>query len=176
VNWSRLSPVPSLAICALAAWTCSPSKKIEPVADWRRVPVSIELRLVERSPGPELVPTAVHGQRNTVYLHPETQLSNADIARVGATKSRIGQGLILEVWLTTAGARRMADLTRRHVGDSLAVLINSAVVAVPTIQGSLDAGTQMPYDIGVPLGPKEAGQLARAVSQTWPPAQRKAAE
>ncbi|HEX6433389.1 MAG TPA: hypothetical protein VFZ87_04080, partial [Gemmatimonadales bacterium] len=40
---------------------CSPSKKPEVVADWRRVPVSIELRLAEGSSGPGLVPAAVHG-------------------------------------------------------------------------------------------------------------------
>jgi preprotein translocase subunit SecD len=164
------------ATWALASWACSPSKKIETVADWRRVPVSIELRLAQRSPGPELVPAAVHGQRNTVYLHSESGVSNSDIARAEAVKSRIGQGLILEVWLTRAGARKMADLTRRHIGDSLAVLINSVVVSVPIIQDTLGSDTAMPYDIGVPLGPEEADQLALAVSQTWPPAQRKASD
>jgi hypothetical protein len=153
-------------------WACSPSKKIEPVADWGRVPVSIELRLAERSPGPGLVPAAVHGQRNTLYLRPEPRLSNTDIARAEAIKSRIGQGLILQVWLTTAGAKRMADLTRRHIGDPLAVLINSVVVSVPTIQKTLGSGSRGPYDLGVPLEPKQADQLARAVSQTWPAARK----
>jgi preprotein translocase subunit SecD len=146
---------------------CSAENKVEAVADWRRVPVSVELRPAERSSGPGLVPAAVHRQGKTVYLYPETGLSNTHIARVEATKARIGQGLILEVYLTKSGARRMADLTRRHMGDPLAVLINSVVVAVPTIQEALGSGSQGPYDIGVPLGPKEADQLARAVSQTW---------
>jgi preprotein translocase subunit SecD len=166
--------VPSLAIGALALWACSPSKTPAVAADWRRVPVSIELRLAERSPGPRLVPAVVHGQRATLYLHPEPHLSNTDIARVEAVKSRIGQGLILEVWFTRAGARKLADLTGGHIGDSLAVVINSVVVAVPIIRDTLNSGTGMPYDIGVPLGPKEADQLAQAVSQTWTPRPRKA--
>jgi hypothetical protein len=48
------------------------------------------------------------------------------------------------------------------------VLIDSVVVSVPTIQDTLDLGTGMPFDVGVPLGPEETKQLARAVSQTWP--------
>jgi hypothetical protein len=68
----------------------------------------------------------------------------------------------------------LADLTGGHIGDSLAVVINSVVVAVPIIRDTLNSGTGMPYDIGVPLGPKEADQLAQAVSQTWTPRPRKA--
>jgi preprotein translocase subunit SecD len=158
--------VTSFLVCGLATWACSP-KKTETVADWRRVPVSIELRMAERSSGAGLVPAVVHGQGKTVYLHPEKGLSNTHIAKVEAIKSRIGQGLILEVWLTSAGARRIADLTGRHIGDGLAILINSVVVAVPTIQDTLSPGTRMPFKVGVPLGPKETGQLAQAVSRTW---------
>jgi preprotein translocase subunit SecD len=168
--------VPSFLTCLTFLWACSPSKKVEPVADWRRVPVSIELRLAEGSAGPELVPAVVHGQRKTVYLRPEPRLSNTDIARVAAIKSRIGQGLILEVWLTRAGGRRMAEMTGRHIGDSLAILINSVLISVPLIRDTLGPGTQHPFDIGVPLGPKEADQLARAVSQTWPSSPRKASK
>ncbi len=146
---------------------CSPAEKPK-VVDWRRVPVSIELRLAERSPAAGLVPAVVHGQSDTVYLHRDPQLSNTHITRVEATKARIGQGLILDVWLTRDGARRMADLSRRHMGNKLAVLIDSVVVSVPTIQDTLNSGTGVPFEIGVPLGPEETEQLARAVSQTWP--------
>jgi hypothetical protein len=146
---------------------CSPAENPK-VVDWRRVPVSIELRLAERSPAAGLVPAVVHGQSDTVYLHRDPQLSNTHITRVEATKARIGQGLILDVWLTRDGARHMADLSRRHMGNKLAVLIDSVVVSVPTIQDTLNSGTGVPFEIGVPLGPEETEQLARAVSQTWP--------
>ncbi|MFL5546104.1 MAG: SecDF P1 head subdomain-containing protein, partial [Gemmatimonadales bacterium] len=110
----------------------------------------------------------VYGQDRTVYLQPNAQISNADIARVEAVKTRIGKGLILQVWYTKSGARQIAELTRQHIGDSLAVLINSVVVAIPAIQEPIDPGTQTSSDIGVPLEPKEANQLAAAVSKTWP--------
>jgi preprotein translocase subunit SecD len=171
VNWHAFLTVLTFPTFLPA---CSPDKP-QAVADWRRVPVSIELRVAEHSSGAGLVPAAVHGQGKTVYLHPETGLSNTHIARVEAIKSRIGQGLILEVWLTSAGARRIADLTGRHIGDGLAIMINSVVVAVPTIQDTLNPGTRMPFKVGVPLGPKESGQLEHAISQTWRPVPRKVA-
>ena len=146
---------------------CS-SEKAEPVANWRQVPVSIELHLAEGTAAAGLEPRTVYGQGRTVYLHPHAEISNADIARAEAVETRIGKGLILQVWHTKAGARRMAELTSKHIGDSLAILINGVIVAVPRIQQALNPGTQKSSDIGVPLEPDEAKQLAVAVSKTWP--------
>jgi preprotein translocase subunit SecD len=126
------------------------------------------MRLAKGAAGPGLVPVPVYGQGKTVYVGSEAELANAHVARVEAVKSRIGEGLILEVWLTNAGAKRIADLTANHIGDSLAIMVNSAVVSVPVIREKIDPGTRRPSDIGVPLRAKEADQLARAVSQTWP--------
>jgi preprotein translocase subunit SecD len=123
--------------------------------------------LAEGAPGPGLVPYAVYGQAKTVYLHPETQFSNKDIARVEAVVTRIRTGLVLDVWLTRAGAARLKQVTGRHIGDSLAVLIDSVIVAVPVIRQAI-GDPKLPFTMGVPLGPKEAQQLAAAVSKTWP--------
>ncbi len=62
----------------------------------------------------------------------------------------------------------MKEVTGRHVGDSLAVLIDSVVVSVPIIQQAMGGDPKLPSDIGVPLEPEEAQQLAAAVSKTWP--------
>lgn len=142
--------------------------------DWKRVPVTIELRLAEGAPGPGLVPAKVYGQGKTVYLHPEPSTSNRDIARVEAIKTRIGKGLVLQVWLTKAGSARLREVTGKHIGDSLAVVIDSAVVAVPLIRQAIGGNPDLPNGMGVPLEPKEAQQLAAAIAKTWPPAQRRA--
>jgi preprotein translocase subunit SecD len=165
VTWFRRSVVASF-LTFLACSTSGDRSDVKP--DWSRVPVSIELRLAQGAAGPGLVRAPVYEAGKTVYLYPQVELSNRDIARVEATQTRIGKGLILDVWHTKAGAERMARLTAQHVGDSLAVLIDSVVVAVPSIQEKIDPGTRTPSSIGVPLEPKEAGQLQKAVSQTWP--------
>ena len=158
-----------LALVMVAASACSPSGgKVKRATDWRQVPVSLELRLAEGAPGPGLVQAAVYGQGKTVYLHPEAPVSNRDIARVEAVQTRIGKGLILQVWLTRAGAARIKEVTEKHIGDSLAVLVDSVVVSVPMIQQAIGGDSKLPNDIGVPLEPKEAQQLAGAVAKTWP--------
>ncbi|MEP7227204.1 MAG: hypothetical protein ABI785_07570 [Gemmatimonadales bacterium] len=158
----------AMILAVAASWACSPIEKAR-APNWNRVPVSLELRLAESSPGPGLVSTPVYGQGKTVYVHPEAQLSNKDIARAEAVKTRIGQGVILQVWLTRAGAARIKEATGRHIGDSLAVLIDSVVVAVPVIQEAMGGDPKQPMDIGIPLEAKEVQQLAAAVSRTWPP-------
>ncbi len=170
------SPAPNvylrfaMPLCVIASWACSSSHDtIDPVADWRRVPVSLELRLAKGAPAPDFTLTKVYGQPDTVYLQREAQLSSNDIARVEAVKAMGGKGLVLEVWFTKAGARRLADFTRQHIGDTLAVLINSVVVSTPVIQEALGGDTKLPSHIGVPLDPADARQLALAVSKTWPP-------
>jgi preprotein translocase subunit SecD len=168
---TRRSDVPvllALRVCLIAVWACSPSREKVKPTDWGQVPVAIELRLAKSSPAPGLIPATVNDQPDTVYLDPETALSNSHISRVEAVKTRIGKGLVLQVWLAKTGAERIADVTAHHIGDSLAVLVNSVVVSVPIIQEAINPGTKRPFDIGVPLEPEEAGRLARAVSKTWP--------
>ena len=160
----------ALILLVVALGACSPGERQKAV-DWRQVPVSVELRLAEGAPGPGLMAAAVYGQRKTVYLRPEPLLSNSDVRKVEAVETRIGRGLILEVSPTAAGAARLKQATESHIGDSLAVLIDSVVVAVPLIQQPIGGNPRLPFDLGVPLEPKEAQQLAAAVRKTWPPAQ-----
>ena len=171
------SPAPNLylrfamSLCVIAYGACSPSREKENLApDWRRVPVSLELRLAESAPAPGLLPAVVYRQPDTLYLHPEPRLSNGHVARVEAAKTMSGKGLVLAVWFTKAGARLLADMTGHHIGDTLEVLINSVVVSAPVIQETMGGDTRLPSHIGVPLDAADARQLALAVSKTWPPA------
>ena len=160
----------ALCLCVIACGACSPSReKQNPVPDWQRVPVSLELRLAESAPAPGLVPAVVYGQPDTLYLHSQPRLSGSHIARVEAAKTMGEKGLVLAVWFTKAGARQLADMTGQHIGDTLAVLINSVVVSAPVIQETMGGDTKLPSHIGVPLDPAAARQLALAVSKTWPP-------
>jgi preprotein translocase subunit SecD len=132
--------------------------------------VSLELRLAQSAPAPGLVRSVVYSQPDTLYLHPEPRLSNSHIARVEAAKTMAGKGLVLSVWFTKEGARQLADVTGQHIGDTLAVLINSVVVSAPVIQETMGGDTKLPSHIGVPLDPAAARQLASAISKTWPAA------
>ena len=166
-GWLRLV----LSLCVIAYGGCSPSAdKVDRAPDWQRVPVSLELRLAESAPAPGLLPAVVYGQSDTLYLHPQSGLSDSHIARVEAAKTMGEKGLVLAVWFTKTGARQLAEMTGNHIGDTLAVLINSVVVSAPVIQETMGGDTKLPSHIGVPLDPAAARQLALAVSKTWPPA------
>ena len=159
-----------MSVCVIAYGACSPSgDKVDAAPDWRRVPVSLELSLAESAPAPGLQPAMVYGQPDTLYLHPQPRLSGDHIARVEAAKTMGEKGLVLAVWFTKAGARQLADMTGNHIGDTLAVLINSVLVSAPVIQETMGGDTKLPTHIGVPLDPPAARQLALAVSKTWPP-------
>ena len=161
----------ALSFCMIASGACSPSREKENRApDWQRVPVSLELRLAESAPAPGLLPAVVYGQPDTLYLHPQPRLLDGHIARVEAAKTMGEKGLVLAVWFTKAGARQLTDMTGNHIGDTLAVLINSVVVSAPVIQETMGSDTKLPTHIGVPLDPAAARQLALAISKTWPPA------
>lgn len=164
-----MGPRFAMSLCVIAYLACSPSrKKSTPAPDWQRVPVSLELRLAESAMAPGLVPAVVYGRPDTLYLHPEPRLLNSHVARVEAAKTMGGKGLVLAVWFTRAGARQLADLTGRHIGDTLAVLVNSVVVSAPVIEETMGGDTKLPSHIGVPLDPAAARQLALAISKTWP--------
>ncbi len=159
----------AIPACVIAYGACSPSgDKVDAAPDWRRVPVSLELSLAESAPTPGLQPAMVYGQPDTLYLHPQPRLSGDHIARVEAAKTMGEKGLVLAVWFTKAGARQLAEMTSNHIGDTLAVLINSVVVSAPVIQETMGGDTKLPSHIGVPLDPTAARQLALAVSKTWP--------
>ena len=161
----------AMSLCLIAPFACSPSRdKVDRAPDWQRVPVSLELRLAESAPAPGLLPAVVYGQSDTLYLHPKPGLSGSHIARVEAAKTMGEKGLVLAVWFTKAGARQLAEMTGNHIGDTLAVLINSVVVSAPVIQETMGGDTKLPSHIGVPLDRAAARQLALAVSKTWPPA------
>ena len=161
----------ALSLSVIASWACSSSRETaDPAPDWSRVPVSLELSLAERAAAPGLVPAIVYGQPDTLYLHPEPRLSRSHIAKVEAAKTMGEKGLVLSVWFTKAGARQLADMTGQHIGDTLAVLINSVVVSAPIIQETMGGNTKLPSHIGVPLDPDDARKLALAISKTWPSA------
>jgi hypothetical protein len=144
-------------------------------ADWGRVPVTIELRLAVPAPGPGLVPAVVYGRGDTTYLDPRALLANPHITRAEALV--IPEGLAVNAWLTPEGKRRERELMTRHIGEHVAVLINSTVVAEPAVvvgdppRVTVPARPDMdvPVTITVPVARKQADQLARAISETWPP-------
>jgi hypothetical protein len=145
-------------------------------ADWGRVPVTIELHLAYAAPGPGLRPAVVYGRGDTTYLDPRALVANPHITRAEALE--ITEGLAVNAWLTPEGKSRWRELMTRHVGKYAAVLINAIVVTEPSVVQGDPPGVivperpdmDVPVTTTVPVTREQADRLARAISQTWPPA------
>ena len=83
----------------------------------------------ESVPGPGL-------EKTTVWISPEVALANGDvkIARPGRTPA--GKPCVL-VFFTEDGALKMARLTKSHIGEPLAVIIDGRVTLVKRINGEI---------------------------------------
>jgi hypothetical protein len=98
--------------------------------------VRFEVRLAEDRPIPGLMVARVANPDRMVYLHPETVVSNEDIAQswvVPDGPDRFG----VSVQFLPAGAKRMRQATANHVGRPMAILIDGIVVMAPVVRSPI---------------------------------------
>ena len=100
------------------------------------VAVRFEVRLAEDSQAAGFEPVQLPtGQ--TVYLHPEHVVSNADIAAAEVVPVSGTATFHVEVTFNPAGAEKIVRATRGHVGKPIAILIDGTVVAVPVLRSPI---------------------------------------
>ena len=174
--WNPRGRASLFFVLSSTSWACgAPGPDPIPSPDWRQVPVSIELRLAQSSPAPGLIAAVVYGGGDTVYLNSKVELPSIQISRAEAQDQP--NGLAINLWHTEEGRDQWKRLQAEHVGEHLAVLVNSVVVAPPAIiagvpKDMVDAeyAPDTPLTVMVPLPREQAKDLAQAVSQTWPAA------
>ena len=112
----------------------------EKVEGWERVP----------GPGPSNTP---------VWISPEVALSNRDVARAWPARSPEGKPSV-GVLLTEDGALKLARLTKRHFGKTVAVILDGRVDSVPTIRDEITGGHAM---IHGNFTEEETGSIAKGI-------------
>ena len=128
--------------------------------------VAFELRLATataRDGATAVVLPGAHPQ--TIYLSPVVEFTNADIVRtrVVIRKGGYESSSMAEVHLSRDAAARMAELTRGHQDEMMAILLDGKVVMAPMIKGVLTdrvtvSGGEMTHDEVVTLARNLAGQ------------------
>jgi preprotein translocase subunit SecD len=121
---------------------------------------ALELRLAsyqkvegwERVLGPE-------PQFTPLWVSPEVALSNRDVARAWPARSTEGKPSV-GVLLTEDGALKLARLTKRHFGETLAVILDGRVDSVPTIKDEIIGGQAMIYGN---FTEEETGSIAKGI-------------
>jgi hypothetical protein len=94
--------------------------------------VVVEFRLAETEPFGEEIETTFPNSNQSIYLHEEPLLTNADIVEARVVRDSIGAPAI-SVRFTEEAGDRVAKATANHRHRPMAVLIDGIVVMAPTI-------------------------------------------
>ena len=100
--------------------------------------IRFEVRLAEEQPIAGLTAARVANSNRTVYLHPDVVVTNTDIAFSNVVPGNTPSPQFwIDVRLTAAGADRMRQATRNHIGRPVAILIDGEVVSAPTVKSPI---------------------------------------
>jgi hypothetical protein len=98
--------------------------------------VRFEVRLAEDRPIPGMVVAQLGDSGRLIYLHPESVVSNDDIAQSWVLQDDQGRYGV-SVQFRPAGAERMRQATAAHVGRPVAILIDGAAVMAPVLRSPI---------------------------------------
>jgi preprotein translocase subunit SecD len=121
--------------------------------------IAFEVRLAsyERVEGWEI--GLVPGPPKTpVWISPEAALTNADIAR--AWPQLDAGGFCVGFQLTEEGSLKLARLTKSHIGENVAIMVDGRVMSAPKIMAEITGGRAM---INGKFTEEEAGLLAKGI-------------
>jgi preprotein translocase subunit SecD len=99
--------------------------------------VRFEVRLAEENPAPGLRQAVVAGSSRTIYLHPETVVTNGDIARAQAKEDAAPGTYSVVVTFSDEGAARMLRASRDHIDRPVAILVDGVVVSAPVVRSAI---------------------------------------
>ncbi|WP_342234700.1 SecDF P1 head subdomain-containing protein [Inquilinus sp. OTU3971] len=133
-----LSIVSTLTVAAmvLAAALTVPLPLPQPAVP--PVTAAIEFRLAQAEPGPGL--TAVEKDGRTLYLQPQVIISTPDIASAEQSFDPLWGQPVVSLELNSAGRDRLAAFTATHIGRTLAIIVDGALVTAPVIQSVIPDG------------------------------------
>jgi len=100
-------------------------------------------------PGPPKTP---------VWISPEAALTNSDITR--AWPQAGADGFDVGFMLTEEGSLKLARLTKSHIGENLAIMIDGRVMSAPEIMAEITGGRAV---INGKITEEEAGLLAEGI-------------
>lgn len=129
-----------------------------------RAAVRFEVRLAELQPAPGLIVARVGESEHLIYLHPESIVTNDDIAQSWVTQDGQDQfGISVE--FLGAGAQRMRQATAVHVGRPVAILIDGRVVMAPVVRSAISNSAIITGD----FSQAEAERIAAGISTRQAP-------
>jgi preprotein translocase subunit SecD len=128
-----------LVLCAVVAG-CASSRGTEPGTEARAALPSpvFELRLADAEAGDGMIPATIRSTGETIYLAPVAALTIDDLADAEVIPGK--QSPALKLTFTRSGARSFADLTEKHQGEPLAVIIGGEAITASVIRATITSG------------------------------------
>jgi preprotein translocase subunit SecD len=144
----------SFATCALLVFC------LESAAQGPDHPI-IELRLARTRAAPGYLPRQLGD--TAFYVSESILVSDPDIEHAGVDwwEGR----LVIHIRMTTPAAKRLADATKNHIGDRMAMLLDGEFIGAPTIVMGISGPTLQLEGIGPPA---PVDQIAAEISARWP--------
>ena len=122
-------------------------------------PLRVAFRLAADDPVPGWEPLAAASGGVTRYVSPEVLLDQRSIAAATARAGERGHWIV-DVTMTEAGATLLAAVTRDHVGERLAIVVNGSLMNAPVIRSPITGGRAC---IAGSFPPEEARRIAAAI-------------
>jgi len=96
--------------------------------------------------------------KTPVWISPEVALTNSDIARAWPQPDT--DGFVVGFMLTEEGSLKLARLTKSHIGENVAIMVDGQVSSVPKIMAEITGGRAV---ISGKFTEAEAGALAKGI-------------
>jgi preprotein translocase subunit SecD len=120
-----------------------------------------EVRLAETKPARDLVEARVQNSNRRVFLHDALVITNNDVDEAHVVEA--GVRFNVGITLTSEGAEKLEFAMWAHTGRPLAIIIDGAVVAAPTVvRGASAVRIVIPRDFTI----DQAGQIVGGL-QGW---------
>jgi preprotein translocase subunit SecD len=146
----------------VAAGGCARSASVTPKPAVPSPFLALRLAFAEAASGRE---AARYGD-TTVFLARDVLMSDDDVLSVRHGAGPDGE-LVLRVWYRPAAAQRLATATGAHLGDQLAMLLDSRVWSLARIQSPIGRGDSL--TIGTSATGADAERLTAQIRSKWPP-------
>lgn len=123
---------------------------------------ALAVQLASRQPVESWTPMT-DASGHTVYVAPEILLSERDLLAARALHARDGH--VVELEFTSAAAMKLAEITGRNVGASLAFVVEGQLVSAPVVASRIDNGIAY---LSANYSAKEADDVARRIREPDP--------
>lgn len=100
--------------------------------------VTLEFRIAEDEPAPDLTEIAFEPTGETFYLHNGVLVNQHDVESA-VVVMQLGQPAV-ELILTSEGAKKFEELTAQNVGKRCAMVLNGKLLSAPIIRDTISGG------------------------------------